>query len=78
MWCSNPRVERLSAAQRLSFKDWRTLVVRIFPNAAAWLPLVRALGAEIHKSWIEAMQYLNMEPLRENKKEALRQLGEAA
>jgi transposase-like protein len=56
----------------------RTLVVRIFPNAAACLRLVRALAAEIHESWIEAMQYLNMEPLREQKKEALRQLGDAA
>ena len=56
----------------------RTLVVRIFPNAAACVRLVRALAAEIHESWIEAMQYLNMEPLREHKKEVLRQLGDAA
>jgi hypothetical protein len=46
----------------------RTLVVRIFPNAAACLPLVRALAVETHENWIEAMQYLNMEPLREQKK----------
>jgi putative transposase len=56
----------------------RTLVVRIFPNAAACLRLVRALAVEIHESWIEAMQYLNMEPLKEQKKEALRRLGDAA
>jgi len=56
----------------------RTLVVRIFPNAAACLRLVRALAAETHENWIEAMQYLNMEPLREQKKEALRKLGDAA
>ena len=56
----------------------RTLVVRIFPNAAACLRLVRALAVEIHENWIEAMQYLNMEPLREQKKEALRKLGEVA
>jgi transposase-like protein len=56
----------------------RTLVVRIFPNGAACLRLVRALAAEIHEDWIEAMQYLNMEPLKEQKKEALRRLGDAA
>ena len=56
----------------------RTLVVRIFPNAAACLRLVRALAAETHESWIETMQYLNMDPLREQKKEALRRLGDAA
>ena len=56
----------------------RTLVVRIFPNAAACLRLVRALAVETHENWIEAMQYLNMESLREQKKEALRKLGDAA
>jgi putative transposase len=56
----------------------RTLVVRIFPNPAACLRLVRALAAEKHEDWIEAMQYLNMEPLKEQKKEALRKLGDAA
>lgn len=56
----------------------RTLVVRIFPNATACLRLVRALAAEIHEDWIEAMQYLNMDPLREQKKEALRMLGDVA
>ena len=56
----------------------RTLVVRIFSNAPACLRLVRALAAETHEEWIEAMQYLNMEPLKEQKKEALRKLGDAA
>jgi putative transposase len=56
----------------------RTLVVRIFPNAAACLRLVRALAVETHENWIETMQYLNMEPLNEQKKEALRRLGDAA
>src|SRR5437764_10781386 len=56
----------------------RTLVVRIFPNAPACLRLVRALAVETHENWIEAMQYLNMEPLKEQKKEALRKLGDAA
>ena len=56
----------------------RTLVVRIFPNAASCLRLVRALAVEMHENWIEAIRYLNMEPLREQKKDLLRQIGEAA
>jgi putative transposase len=56
----------------------RTLVVRIFPNAASCLRLVRALAVEMHENWIEAIRYLNMEPLREMKKDLLRQIGEAA
>ena len=56
----------------------RTLVVRIFPNAAACLRLIGALAVEIDENWIEAMQYLNMEPLAEQKREALRKLGDAA
>jgi len=56
----------------------RTPVVRIFPNAAACLRLVRVLTVEIDENWIEAMQYLNMEPLAKRKKEALRQLVDAA
>lgn len=55
----------------------RTLVVRIFPNAASCLRLIRALAVELDENWIEAMQYLNMEPLAEQKKQALR-LGDAA
>jgi hypothetical protein len=39
---------------------------------------MRALAVETNESWIEAMQYLNMEPLREQKKEVLRKLGDAA
>src|SRR5580704_7460543 len=46
----------------------RTLVVRIFPHAAGCLRLVRALAAEMHENWIEAIRYLNMEPLREQNK----------
>ena len=56
----------------------RTLVVRIFPNAASCLRLVRALAVEMHENWIEAIRYLNMEPLREQRKDLLRKIGEAA
>jgi putative transposase len=51
----------------------RTLVVRIFPDAAACLRLVRALTVEIHEDWIEATRYLNMELLAEHKKQQMRQ-----
>ena len=50
----------------------RTLVVRIFPNVASCLRLVRALAVEMHENWIEAIRYLNMEFLKEHKKEQLR------
>jgi putative transposase len=56
----------------------RTLVVRIFPNSASCLRLVRALTVEIHEDWIEGTRYLNMELLREHKRELLRQVGQAA
>jgi putative transposase len=53
----------------------RTLVVRIFPNPQSCLRLVRALAVEIHENWLEATRYLNMEHLRERKKESLRALA---
>jgi transposase-like protein len=56
----------------------RTLVVRIFPNAASCLRLVRALAAEIHEDWIEATRYLNMELLEEHKREQLRRRAQQA
>jgi putative transposase len=46
----------------------RTHVVRIFPNEAACLRLVRALAQEIHEDWIEDSRYLNMDLLKEHKK----------
>jgi putative transposase len=56
----------------------RTLVVRIFPNAASCLRLIRALAVEIHEDWVEATRYLNMEVLREQLKEQRRELVPAA
>ena len=53
----------------------RTHVVRIFPNAESCLRLVRALAVETHEAWLEGTRYLNMEHLRERKKEALRQVA---
>ena len=56
----------------------RTRVIRIFPNEASCLRLVRALTVETHENWIEATRYLNMDLLKEHKKEALRKLDPAA
>jgi transposase-like protein len=47
----------------------RTQVVRIFPNAGSALRLIRALAVETHEEWIEATRYLDMQLLKEHKKE---------
>jgi len=49
----------------------RTLVVRIFPNEESCLRLVRALATEMHENWIEATRYLNMDLLKEHRKERI-------
>jgi hypothetical protein len=36
----------------------RTRVVRIFPNAASCLRLIRALAVETYENWLEAIRYL--------------------
>ena len=46
----------------------RTQVVRIFPNEASRLRLIRALVVETHEGWLEASRSLNMELLKEHKK----------
>ena len=51
----------------------RTHVVRIFPNAESCLRLVRALAVETHENWLEAIRYLNMEHLKEHRKQMMRQ-----
>jgi putative transposase len=51
----------------------RTRVVRIFPNPESCLRLVLALCVETHEAWLEDHRYLNMDLLKEQKKEALRQ-----
>jgi len=47
--------------------------VRLLPNPASYLRLVLALCIETHESWMEDHRYLNMDLLKEQKKEALRQ-----
>jgi putative transposase len=56
----------------------RTLLVRVFPNEASCLRLVRALAAEIHEDWMEGQRYLEMEPLREHRKQPLSPVAQAA
>ena len=50
----------------------RTRLVRIFPNEASCLRLIRALRVEKHELWQEENRYLNMDLLAEQQKEALR------
>lgn len=52
----------------------RTRVVRIFPNEESCLRLIRALSVETHENWIEAHRYLDMNLLKEHKKQALMEL----
>ena len=50
----------------------RTRVVRIFPNEASCLRLVRALAVEQHERWQEDHRYLNMAFLKEMQREKLK------
>jgi transposase-like protein len=50
----------------------RTRVVRIFPNPASCLRLIRALCAETHEAWLEDSRYINMELLKEQKKATMK------
>ena len=50
----------------------RTRVARIFPNVASCMRLIRALCVETHESWLEDHRYLNMDLLREARKDQLR------
>ena len=49
----------------------RTHVVRIFPNDASCLRLIRALACEQHEEWLHGPVYLDMQPLRELLKPSL-------
>jgi putative transposase len=50
----------------------RTRVVRIFPNPASCLRLIRALCAETHEAWLEDNRYINMDLFKEQKKAAMK------
>ena len=56
----------------------RTLVVRIFPDQASCLRLVRAVAAETHEEWIEGSRYLNTELLRQWLQESKPAMASAA
>jgi putative transposase len=56
----------------------RTRIVRIVPNEASCLRLLRALAVEMHENWLEAPRYLNMDYWREHNKEQLRAPAQAA
>lgn len=56
----------------------RTRVLRIFPNEESCLRLIRALAVEINEAWQEGNKYLNIEMLKEYKKEILKGTQEAA
>ena len=47
----------------------RRTISSAFPNEESALRLIRALAVEIHEDWIEAHRDLNMETLREQRKE---------
>ena len=53
----------------------RTRVVRIFPNEQSCLRLIRALAVETHENWIEAHRYLDMNLLKEQRKQKLMELA---
>ncbi len=56
----------------------RTYVVRIFPNEASCLRLIRAMCAEQHEDWIEDKRYVNMDFYKEEKKLQLEAIENAA
>jgi transposase-like protein len=56
----------------------RTRVVRIFPDEASCLRLVRAVAAEQHEEWMEGSRYLNTDLLREQIKPMKERLAIAA
>lgn len=49
----------------------RTHIVRIFPNEASCLRLVRALAVEFHEEWQEGAVYINMKALAEERRQRL-------
>ena len=56
----------------------RTHLVRTFSNEASCLRLVRALSVEQHEAWQEGPRYLNMDLLKEHKREQMKKLEEVA
>jgi len=53
-------------------------VVRIFPNRESCLRLVTALAAEQSEEWVTGRRYLDMEELREQRRQEGREGEEEA
>lgn len=78
-WQHHKHMKSTNMLERLNQEiKRRTLLVRIFPNEASCLRLVRALAVEIHEDWLEGTKYLNMELLKEFKKEEVRKISKVA
>ena len=70
--CHRKHLKSTNMLERLNEEiKRRTHIVRVFPNEASCLRLVRALAVEKHEEWLEATRYLNMELLKEHRKEEL-------
>ena len=70
------RHKHLRSMNILEPLNQRRTISSAFPNEESALRLIRALAVEIHEDWIEVHRHLNMEMLREQRKEL--QLLEAA
>lgn len=75
-WRSLPKAGLVRVLQRVLERfhrelKRRSLVVRIFPNDASWLRLLRALAAEQHEEWLDGTRYLDLQPLADHSKTQL-------
>lgn len=73
------RICTTNAQERLNQEiKRRTRVVRIFPNRESCLRLVTALAAEQSEEWVTGRRYLDMEELREQRRQEEREGEEVA
>jgi putative transposase len=64
------RIRTTNGLERLNQEiKRRTRVVRIFPNRESCLRLVTALAVEQSEEWVTGRRYLNMEELREHRRQ---------
>lgn len=79
-WDGRRQVLGVELANRESRSSWRDFLLglreRVCKGSESCLRLVPALCVETHENWLEAHRYLNMDYLRELKKEALRKAPE--
>lgn len=73
------RIRTTNGQERLNQEvNRRTRVVRIFPNRESCLRLVTALAAEQSEEWVTGRRYLDMEELREQRRQEGREGEEEA